>query len=104
MHGYHPRPHRAGGNVGGKSPMENVVMEELLRQTYSGKKVFLTGHTGFKGAWMLMILHHFGDTVKGYALDPEDETNLYTLIDGDSLGDSVIADIRDCERIKKELV
>jgi CDP-glucose 4,6-dehydratase len=84
--------------------MENVVMEELLHQTYKGKKVFLTGHTGFKGAWMLLILRHLGAEVKGYALEPEDEQNLYSLLDGDSLCKSVIADIRERERLKKELV
>ena len=39
----------------------------LLQSTYKGKKVFLTGHTGFKGSWMLYWLHQLGAEIKGYA-------------------------------------
>ena len=63
---------------------------------YRGKKVFLTGHTGFKGSWLLAWLHLLGAQVKGYALAPETTPSLYELLDGDSLCESVIADI--CQR------
>ena len=43
-------------------------MFKKLQQTYQGKKVFLTGHTGFKGAWMLKTLSLLGAEVKGFAL------------------------------------
>ena len=46
-------------------------MFKKLQQTYQGKKVFLTGHTGFKGAWMLKTLSLLGADVKGYALSPK---------------------------------
>ncbi|HEX5653675.1 MAG TPA: CDP-glucose 4,6-dehydratase [Chitinophagaceae bacterium] len=69
----------------------------LLQQTYKGKKVLLTGHTGFKGSWMLAWLHKLGCMVKGFALAPQHENDLYCLIEGDRLCDSVIADIRDRE-------
>jgi CDP-glucose 4,6-dehydratase len=75
-----------------------------LKQTYSRKRVFLTGHTGFKGAWLLAILKELGADVKGYALEPDTEPNLYELIKGDKLCQSVIADIRDKERVEKELL
>lgn len=71
---------------------------------YKGKKVFLTGHTGFKGSWMLMILNMLGAKVKGYALAPEEELNLYRLIKGDTLCESVIADIIDAQRLEKEIL
>jgi len=74
------------------------------QSTYNGKKVFLTGHTGFKGAWMLLILRALGAEVKGYALAPKSENDLYHRINGDALCDSVIADICDRERVKKELL
>ena len=64
-----------------------------LRDAYAGKKVFLTGHTGFKGAWMLAWLHQLGAQVKGYALAPETEPSLYNLLEGDTLCESVIADL-----------
>ncbi|MDA7835942.1 CDP-glucose 4,6-dehydratase [Salibacteraceae bacterium] len=75
-----------------------------LTEEYRGKKVFLTGHTGFKGSWFLMILKQLGAEVKGYSLAPKNEHDLYNQIDGDALCDSVIADIRDRERLKKELL
>jgi CDP-glucose 4,6-dehydratase len=71
---------------------------------YKGKKVFLTGHTGFKGAWLLCWLHQLGAVVKGYALAPENEQDIYNIIGGDTLCQSVIADIRDKERIKQEIL
>ena len=76
----------------------------LFQQTYRGKKVFLTGHTGFKGSWMLAWLHLLGAQVKGYALAPENEQDLYNQIEGNNLCESVIADIRDKERLKAELL
>lgn len=58
-------------------------MFKKLQQTYQGKKVFLTGHTGFKGAWMLKTLSLLGAEVKGFALAPQTPNDLYHLIDGD---------------------
>src|SRR4051794_24683495 len=81
-----------------------VNMFEQLRETYSGKKVFLTGHTGFKGAWLLKTLDILGAVVKGYALDPLTPHDLYYLINGNSLCTSVIADLRDKERLEKEIL
>ena len=76
--------------------MENLVtMNNSLKQCYSGKKVFLTGHTGFKGAWMLKTLALLGAEVKGYALAPQTQNDLFNLIKGDQICDSVIADLRD---------
>ena len=73
--------------------MESMV--EQLRKTFAGKNVFLTGHTGFKGSWMLKMLHLLDAKVTGYALDPEHDTDLYHLIAGDDLCDSVISDLRE---------
>jgi CDP-glucose 4,6-dehydratase len=85
--------------------MEKMVSADHLRSIYSGKRVFLTGHTGFKGAWMLQILHWLGANVKGYSLAPEKQNDLYNQIDGDSLCySSVIADICDKQRLQTELV
>lgn len=69
---------------------------------YPGKRVFLTGHTGFKGAWMTAVLHELGAVAMGYALEPEKES-LYKKIDGDSLIQSVIADVRDFTKLKDSL-
>lgn len=79
-------------------------MFEKLQNVYKGKKVFLTGHTGFKGAWMLKTLSLLGAEVKGYALEPQTKDDLFYLIDGESICTSVIADLRDKKRLEAELV
>lgn len=68
---------------------------------FRDRKVFLTGHTGFKGTWMLKVLNYFGAIVKGYSLEPNN--NLYRIINGDSLCDSVIGDIRDRHKIREAI-
>ncbi len=85
--------------------MEKVVNEAYLRSVFSGKRVFLTGHTGFKGAWMLQILNWLGAQVKGYSLAPEKKYDLYNEIDGDDLCySSVIADLCDAQKLQSEIV
>lgn len=84
--------------------MENMVNLQELENTYKGKKVFLTGHTGFKGAWMLKTLSLIGAQVKGYSLGPQTPNDLFHLIDGDKLCNSVIADVRDKQRLESEIV
>jgi CDP-glucose 4,6-dehydratase len=74
-----------------------------LTQYYKGKRIFLTGHTGFKGSWLLYWLHLLGAEVKGYSLAPENEFDLFHSIQGSRLCDSVIADIRDRDRLIREI-
>ena len=81
-----------------------MMNQQMLEQAYRGKKVFLTGHTGFKGSWLLLWLHALGAEVKGYALAPENENDLYRLINGNTLCTSVIADIRDKEKLKEAIL
>lgn len=85
--------------------MENLVSTfSLLKSMYAGKKIFLTGHTGFKGAWLLKIFSMLGANIKGYALAPAHENDLYNLLDGNSLCQSAIANLRDRERLKSEVI
>lgn len=87
------------------TPMEKLVTATYLRSIFKGKRVFLTGHTGFKGAWMLQVLHWLGADVKGYSLAPEKSKDLYNAIDGDELCySSVIEDIRDIRKLHGEVV
>jgi CDP-glucose 4,6-dehydratase len=78
-------------------------MFNQLTETYNNKRVFLTGHTGFKGSWLLCMLNMLGAQVKGYALAPTDELNLFNQLKGESLCESVIADIRDKNHLKEEI-
>jgi CDP-glucose 4,6-dehydratase len=86
--------------------MESVAlipagMTALLHQTFAGKRVLLTGHTGFKGSWLLVLLRALGAEVYGYALPPEGP--LYNQLGGDTLCRSTLADVRDAERLAQVL-
>jgi CDP-glucose 4,6-dehydratase len=62
---------------------------------WRGRRVLLTGHTGFKGAWALAWLHRMGALVTGLSLPPNTNPALYDLIRGDQLCASIIGDLRD---------
>jgi len=84
--------------------MESLVNQHTLENFYKGKKVFVTGHTGFKGAWFITWLHLLGAEIKGYALSPETEESIYNIIAPHISHTSVIADIRDREKLEKEIL
>ncbi len=68
---------------------------------YNGKKVFVTGHTGFKGAWLCKMLCKFGADVTGYSLNPPTNPSLFEISGVEKQIHSVIGDIRDYEALKK---
>ena len=71
---------------------------------WRGKRVFLTGHTGFKGGWLSLWLQSRGAEVHGYALKPPTEPNLCTVARiGEGMASSVIADIRDADNLRKAM-
>lgn len=83
----------------------------LDRSFYQNKKVFITGHTGFKGSWMCKVLELAGAEVSGYSLDTMGKSSLFELCHAGERVDSCIGDIRDlkklqavCNRIKPEIV
>ncbi len=71
---------------------------------FNGKKVFITGHTGFKGSWLSRILLLCGAKIKGYALAPNTEPALFDLLGLQDNIESVTADIRDGETLEKEVL
>lgn len=75
-----------------------------FNKTFKQKKIFLTGHTGFKGSWMSVWLDLLGAKVKGYALKPQ-RLSLYNQISYRlRMHESVFADIRDKKKLEKEII
>lgn len=68
---------------------------------YKGKRVLITGHTGFKGTWLCKMLINAGADVTGYALEPSTTPSLFKLCNIESEMNSVIGDIRDLEKLKQ---
>lgn len=73
-------------------------MKDTLR-FYKGKRVFITGHTGFKGTWLCKILSDVGANVTGYALAPPTTPNLYELSGIAEKMDTITGDVRDQESL-----
>jgi CDP-glucose 4,6-dehydratase len=72
-------------------------------QSLRGKKVFVTGHTGFTGSWASIWLNQLGCDAYGYSLEPETTPNLFTEAKVRDLVPGKIADIRDFETLKVEI-
>lgn len=68
---------------------------------YSGKRVFVTGHTGFKGAWLSKLFVKAGAEVTGYSLEPPTDPDLFTMSGIEKDITSVIGDIRDFDALKR---
>ena len=75
-------------------------MKKIL-EFYKGKRVFVTGHTGFKGAWLCRMLSNAGAVVTGYSLPAPTEPSLFDVSGIGHDMNSVIGDIRDFESLKK---
>ncbi len=67
----------------------------MLETFYEGKKVLVTGHTGFKGSWLCRILKLLGADVYGYSLHPPTEPNLFSLLDSEKYVTSKMGDVSD---------
>jgi CDP-glucose 4,6-dehydratase len=70
---------------------------------WKGRRVFLTGHTGFKGAWLSLWLQSLGAEVTGYALEPPSAPSLFELAGVARGMRSILGDVRDARRLAEEL-
>ena len=78
--------------------------KQIKKNFWHKKKVFVTGHTGFKGSWLCIFLKYLGAEVFGYSLKPNTSPSLYKLANIDKLiKKSIIADVRDYKRLYKEI-
>ena len=73
------------------------------QEFWKGKRVFLTGHTGFKGSWLSLWLCSLGAEVRGYALNPPTSPSLFNEAKIDTIIDSQIADIRDQDTLHESM-
>ena len=71
------------------------------RSVWRGRKVFVTGHTGFKGSWLCLWLESLGANVTGYALDPPTTPSLFEQAGVAKSVRSIRADVRDPETLAK---
>ncbi len=71
---------------------------------WKNKRVFITGHTGFKGSWLSLWLHSLGACVKGYALKPPTNPSLFEEAKVDNKIQSEIGDIRNLDQLKKSML
>ena len=81
-----------------QSTVEGLV---IRREFWAGKRVFVTGHTGFKGSWLALWLASLGARVAGYALQPATNPSLWQLVEANAGISSTIADIRDPAALAK---
>ena len=79
--------------------MENLVIENLFSGIYKNKTVLVTGHTGFKGSWLVYWLSQMGANVIGYSLEAPTNPNHIELLNLDIV--SIIGDIRDLEKLNQ---
>jgi len=78
-----------------------VMMKKEDMELFRGKKILVTGHTGFKGAWLSELLLLFGAEVTGYALEPPTQPSLFRLLALEKRMNSVKGDVRDLDRLMK---
>ena len=77
------------------------ALETVVSDVWRGKRVLVTGHTGFKGSWLALWLHQLGAEITGLALPPETEPNVFEAARIDALVDHHVADIRDAAAVER---
>ena len=82
--------------------MENMVSPAA--NPWHGRRVFLTGHTGFKGSWLALWLASRGARVRGYALDPITQPNLFTAASGANVLEDLRGDICNLPRLQSSII
>ena len=79
--------------------MENMAVDSLFNSIYKNRTVLVTGHTGFKGSWLVYWLNQMGANIIGYSLDSPTKLNHFELLDLDIV--SINADVRDSQKLNQ---
>jgi len=82
--------------------MDKMILQNALN-SFKGKRVFITGHTGFKGSWLSFILSEVGAEVMGYALNPIEGPSHFNMLNLSSKINHVVGDIRDSSKLDKAM-
>jgi CDP-glucose 4,6-dehydratase len=80
--------------------VNSLVSTPLFGGAFAGRRVFVTGHTGFKGSWLTRWLLELGAEVTGYALDPPTDPNLFDELGLQGEAAHIVADVRDGQRLR----
>ena len=70
---------------------------------WKGKKVYITGHTGFKGSWLSIWLTELGAKVTGYSLPPETDSSMFKSLSLEKKVNTVFGDVRDYNELKSQI-
>lgn len=81
-----------------------MVTNQAFGGSYKNKRVLVTGHTGFKGSWLCLLLHQLEADVYGYALEPPTDPSLFVEASISELMTSFIGDVRDYENLSRVLL
>ena len=73
--------------------------KNLFNNTYKNKRVFITGHSGFKGSWLVMYLKELGADILGYSLEPNTEPSIFSICNIQEGITNIFGDIRDEEKL-----
>lgn len=84
--------------------MENLGIRKVDPDFWKGKRVYITGHTGFKGSWLSIWLNILGADIKGFALRPNTNPSLFELANIEELLDSEFGNIQDFDQLKKSMI
>ena len=84
--------------------MENLGIRRVNKAFWKGKRVFVTGHTGFKGSWLCIWLNQMGAEVKGYALKPNTNPALFDLANIQEIVINEYGNIQDFDQLKKSML
>ena len=77
---------------------------KLISSTFKNKRVFITGHTGFKGSWFIFWLHSLGAKICGYSLQPLKQEDIFNKIKSADLCENIFGDIRDISKLEKSIL
>ncbi len=83
--------------------MDKISLKNAL-ESFAGKKVFITGHTGFKGTWLTAILKELGAEIMGFALAPDSDLSHFNMLNLKNKINHVIGDIREPDAVRKAML